>query len=239
MRHLRERYARLIGRFELMRELALILNQKRIRRGAIDFDMPEPLIEFDEFGEMAGVTRSPRNIAHRLIEEFMLSANEAVASHLEQAGNRIDLPHSRKARSEARDGVRRDRDAFRIFAGHRRGAGEEAFEPPMRRRDGKMVRNAKSCSPDDSLSISSRNYQKLIAQIEGKPEERILSYLMLRSLEAGALQRGKSRAFRAGRDQLHAFHLAHPPLSRPDRASALGRMRWTASAILMRPNAWS
>ena len=68
-----------------MRELALVLNQKRIRRGAIDFDMPEPLIEFDEFGEMAGVTRSPRNIAHRLIEEFMLSANEAVASHLEQA----------------------------------------------------------------------------------------------------------------------------------------------------------
>ena len=82
---LRERYARLIGRFELMRELALVLNQKRIRRGAIDFDMPEPLIEFDEFGEMAGVSRSPRNIAHRLIEEFMLSANEAVASHLEQA----------------------------------------------------------------------------------------------------------------------------------------------------------
>src|SRR6202023_555199 len=73
---LRERYARLIERFELMRELALVLNQKRIRRGAI---------EFDEFGEMAGVTRSPRNIAHRLIEEFMLSANEAVASHLEQA----------------------------------------------------------------------------------------------------------------------------------------------------------
>ena len=81
---LRERYERLVPRFELMQELALILNRKRIQRGAIDFDMPEPLIEFDEFGEMAGVMRSPRNIAHRLIEEFMLSANEAVASHLEQ-----------------------------------------------------------------------------------------------------------------------------------------------------------
>ena len=85
---LRERYARLVQRFELMQELALILNKKRVQRGAIDFDMPEPLIEFDEVGEMTGVKRSPRNIAHRLIEEFMLSANEAVASHLEQA----DIP---------------------------------------------------------------------------------------------------------------------------------------------------
>ena len=69
-----------------MRELALILNRKRVRRGSIDFDLPEPLLEFDEFGEMTGITRAPRNIAHRLIEEFMLAANEAVASHLEAAG---------------------------------------------------------------------------------------------------------------------------------------------------------
>ena len=76
---LRERYAPLVARFELMQELALILNRKRVRRGSIDFDLPEPLIEFDEFGEMIGVTRAPRNIAHRIIEEFMLAANEAVA----------------------------------------------------------------------------------------------------------------------------------------------------------------
>src|SRR5262249_61268769 len=78
--------ARLTHRFELMQELALILNRKRVRRGSIDFDLPEPLLEFDEFGEMTGVTRAPRNIAHRLIEEFMLAANEAVASHLESLG---------------------------------------------------------------------------------------------------------------------------------------------------------
>ena len=83
---LRERYAPLVERFELMRELALMLNRKRVRRGSIDFDLPEPLIEFDEWGEMTGVTRAPRNIAHRLIEEFMLAANEAVAAHLEHAG---------------------------------------------------------------------------------------------------------------------------------------------------------
>jgi ribonuclease R len=52
----------------------------------------------------------------------------------------------------------------------------------MRRRDGKLVRK-EIVLADDSVAISSRNYQKLIAQIEGKPEERILSYLMLRSLK--------------------------------------------------------
>ena len=85
------------ARFELMRELALILNRKRVRRGSIDFDLPEPLIEFDEFGAMTGVTRAPRNIAHRLIEEFMLAANEAVASHLEHALARLASTASTKS----------------------------------------------------------------------------------------------------------------------------------------------
>ena len=61
----------------------MILNRKRERRGSIDFDLPEPVIEFDELGLMKSITRSERNIAHRLIEEFMLSANECVAHYLE------------------------------------------------------------------------------------------------------------------------------------------------------------
>ena len=72
--------------FERMMDLARILNRKRDRRGSIDFDLPEPLIEFDEFGAMKSVTRAERNWAHRLIEEFMLSANECVASWLENLG---------------------------------------------------------------------------------------------------------------------------------------------------------
>jgi ribonuclease R len=179
---LRERYARLIERFELTRELALVLNQKRIRRGSIDFDMPEPLIQFDEFGEMAGVTRSPRNIAHRLIEEFMLAANEAVASHLEQAGiasiYRIHEKPDPKRVMEFEE--------IATHFGYSLGIGALPVKrfrtQPMRRRDGKMVRK-EIVIAEDSLAISSRNYQKLIAQIEGKPEERILSYLMLRSLK--------------------------------------------------------
>jgi ribonuclease R len=179
---LRERYGRLIERFELMRELALVLNQKRIRRGAIDFDMPEPLIEFDEFGEMAGVTRSPRNIAHRLIEEFMLSANEAVASHLEQA----EIASIFRIHEKPDPKRVLEFEEIATHFGYSLGIGAVPVKrfrtQPMRRRDGKMVRK-EIVIADDSILISSRNYQKLIAQIEGKPEERILTYLMLRSLK--------------------------------------------------------
>src|SRR6266498_3375510 len=90
---LRTRYQPLVERFHLMKELAEILNRKRVRRGSIDFDLPEPLIEFDEWGAMVGVKRAPRNMAHRIIEEFMLAANEAVASHLEELGPAIYRIH--------------------------------------------------------------------------------------------------------------------------------------------------
>ena len=112
----RERYAPLVPAFERMQELALILNRKRVRRGSIDFDLPEPLLEFDEFGEMTGVTRAPRNIAHRLIEEFMLAANEGRRVAPGSPGSPDHLPHPRAPRSQARAGVRRDRHAFRLFA---------------------------------------------------------------------------------------------------------------------------
>ena len=69
-----------------MRDLALILNARRERLGSIDFDLPEPVIEFDPTGQMMGMVRSERNIAHRLIEEFMLTANQAVARYLEGRG---------------------------------------------------------------------------------------------------------------------------------------------------------
>src|SRR6266849_3564807 len=79
----RERYAALASTFELMRDLAMILNRKREKRGSIDFALPEPVIEFDEHGLMRSITRSERNIAHRLIEELMLASNECVAHDLE------------------------------------------------------------------------------------------------------------------------------------------------------------
>lgn len=179
---LRERYKPLVGRFELMKELALVLNRKRIKRGSIDFDMPEPLIEFDEFGEMTGVKRSPRNIAHRLIEEFMLAANEAVAGHLESAGvpsmYRIhDKPDAKRVM---------EFEEVATHFGYSLGIGAIPVKrfgiTEKRGKDGRKVRKEVVIA-DENIAITSRNYQKLIRQIEGKPEERILSYLMLRSLK--------------------------------------------------------
>src|ERR1700730_10411117 len=80
------KYAHLTEDFLLMRDLAMILNARRARLGSIDFDLPEPVIEFDDAGKMTGIVRSERNIAHRLIEEFMLTANQAVARYLERRG---------------------------------------------------------------------------------------------------------------------------------------------------------
>ncbi len=176
---LRERYQPLVARFELMQELALVLNKKRVRRGSIDFDLPEPLIEFDELGAMKGVTRAPRNIANRLIEEFMLCANESVAAHLEKsAPASIYRIHEKPDPKRVMD--------FEEVAGHfgvSLGVGAievKRFAMTDKRRDGTKKQHAIVLA--ENSNITSRHYQKLVSKIEGKPEERILSFLMLRSL---------------------------------------------------------
>jgi ribonuclease R len=178
---LRQRYERLVPRFELMQEMALVLNRKRVKRGAIDFDMPEPLIEFDQFGEMVGVKRSPRNIAHRLIEEFMLAANEAVASHLEKA----DIPSLFRIHEQPDPKRVMEFEEVAAHFGYSLGIGAipvKRFAVKQRGRDGRITRQ-ELVLPAANLNLTSRNYQKLIAKIEGKAEERIVSYLMLRSLK--------------------------------------------------------
>ena len=178
---LRQRYARLVERFELMKELALKLNRKRVKRGSIDFDLPEPIIEFDPHGEMIGVSRSPRNIAHRLIEEFMLAANEAVASHLEQA----EVPSIYRIHEPPDPKRIMDFEEIASRFGYSLNAGPlpvKKFRSTDRRRDGRKV-TREVVLPDERISIPSRAYQKLTAKLEGKPEERILTYLILRSLK--------------------------------------------------------
>ena len=178
---LRERYRPLVARFELMQELALVLNRKRVRRGSIDFDLPEPLIEFDQFGAMTGVTRAPRNMAHRLIEEFMLAANEAVSGHLEE-----HLENSLYRIHEKPDPKRvLEFEEVAAHFGFSLGVGAipvKRFAFTDRHRDGTKKRREMTVTGAD-IDISSRHYQKLVAKVEGKPEERILSYLMLRSLK--------------------------------------------------------
>ena len=69
-------------------------------RGSIDFDLPEPVILFNPDGDMHAIVRSERGWSHRLIEEFMLSANECVATWIEAQRRAEYLPRSRDAGSE-------------------------------------------------------------------------------------------------------------------------------------------
>jgi ribonuclease R len=180
----RAEFSPLVGEFEKMLDLARILHRKRDRRGSIDFDLPEPLIEFDEFGAMKAVTRAERNWAHRLIEEFMLSANECVASWLENLG--VPSLYRIHEKPEPRRVVEFEEIAAAF--GYSLGVGSlpvRTFTMKSERREhrhggGRAPRNYEVAG---EIAITPRMYQKLTEKIAGKPEERILSYLMLRSLK--------------------------------------------------------
>ncbi len=208
---LRDRYGALVSRFELMRELAEILNRKRVRRGSIDFDLPEPLIEFDQWGAMTGVVRAPRNIAHRIIEEFMLSANEAVAAHLQASG----LPSIYRIHEQPDPKRVMEFEEVAAHFGYSLGVGAipvKKFAYVDKRRDGHKVR--RDIVLPGSVKISPRNYQKLVAKIEGKPEERILSYLMLRSLKQARYSTDNVGHFALAAD--HYTHFTSPIRRYPD-----------------------
>jgi ribonuclease R len=179
----RQKYASQIAHFERMRDLAMILSRKRKRRGSIDFDLPEAVIEFDDQGLMKSITRSERNIAHRLIEEFMLSANESVAHYLEN--KRIASLYRIHEKPDAKRVY--DFEVIAATFGYSLGVGAlpiQRVQLKADRRDargtGKRVREIEV---PKEVHITPRMYQKLTEKIAGKPEERILSFLMLRSLK--------------------------------------------------------
>jgi len=179
---LRRRFSALTAGFDLMYELAQILNRKRVKRGSIDFDLPEPVIEFDDFGLMKSIAPSERNWAHRLIEEFMLAANETVAAHLEQRAASLYRIHEKP-------------DPKRIYEfesiaasfGYSLGVGALPIKRVQTRADKRSHygsgRRPPTVELPEDVHVTPRMYQKLVQKITGKPEERILSYLMLRSLK--------------------------------------------------------
>jgi ribonuclease R len=179
---LRREHAKLVENIELMRELAELLNRKRVRRGSIDFDLPEPVIDFDEQGLMQGVTRSERKFAHRLIEEFMLSANESVASYLE--GHRVASLYRIHEKPSAKKIY--DFELLAASFGYSLGVGALPIKRVELRGDRRHYqgsgRKPQAVELPEDVHITPRMYQKLTQKIAGKPEERILSYLMLRSL---------------------------------------------------------
>jgi ribonuclease R len=186
---LRVEFAPLVGEFEKMKRLAQVLYAKREQRGSIDFDLPEPIIEFDEWGAMKSVTRSTRNWAHRLIEEFMLAANESVASWLEPLSPSLYRIHEKPDPRR----ILEFEDTAATF-GYSLGIGNlpvKRFAMKNDRRDaqrsndrgGKRSTNTRAIEIPEDIPVTPRMYQKLALKIAGKPEERILSYLMLRSLK--------------------------------------------------------
>jgi ribonuclease R len=148
---LERRYAGIVPQIRTIARLAEIVQKRRQQRGAIDFDLPEPILTYDEFGEVSGITKSIRLFSHRIVEEFMILANEVVGRHLEEN----EVPSLYRVHEEP--------DPMKVenFAEIVSGFGLK-FEP-------------KKAAPIE--------FQKFISSIEGRPEERMLSYLMLRSFK--------------------------------------------------------
>jgi ribonuclease R len=150
---LMEQYAPLVPMFEQMRELFQILNDARRRRGSIDFDLNEAEVIIDAGGVVEAIIALQRNVAHRLIEEFMLLANETVATYLEAQ------------RAPALYRIHEEPDILKVAKfeefisgfGYSLGAPVNALRP--------------------------KHFQKLLEKIHGKPEEKPIAFLMLRSMQ--------------------------------------------------------
>lgn len=146
-------YRELVPMFELMGELFKVLNTRRYQRGSVDFDLPEALVVLNEDGFISNIVASERNIAHRLIEEFMLLANETVAAHLENAG----MPSLYRIHEPPDPMKVLQFDEFVTAFGFSLGAGERNVTP--------------------------KHFQKLVEQIRGNPAERPIAFLMLRTMQ--------------------------------------------------------
>jgi ribonuclease R len=220
-------YAALAHHFRDMKELALLLNARRNEHGSIDFDLPEPVIEFDEQQRMINITRSERNIAHRLIEEFMLAANRAVAGYLINRG--IPALHRVHEKPDARK-VLEFEELARAF-GYSLGV-ENLYQREVAVRHGRVPLPAKAGRPDsygkgrergmrvalpgaaEDLQITPQHYQRLVRKVAGKPEERIISYLMLRSLKQARYAADPLGHFALGFDEY--THFTSPIRRYPD-----------------------
>jgi ribonuclease R len=220
------RFAPLVHHFQDMKTLALLLNARRNERGSIDFDLPEPVIEFDDEQRMVNITRSERNIAHRLIEEFMLAANRAVAGYLLRRG--LATLHRVHEKPDAKK-VLEFEDTAQAF-GYTLGVAD-LHQREVAVRHGRMPAPAKKGRPDSyghgrergmriqlpgnqEISITPPHYQRLLRKLAGKPEERIVSYLMLRSLKQARYAADPLGHFALGFDEY--VHFTSPIRRYPD-----------------------
>jgi len=146
-------YLTLVPTFRLMHELFEILNGRRRRRGSIDFDLPEAEVLMDESGAIADIVAAQRNVAHRIIEEFMLLANETVADYLDAEGG----PGLYRVHEEPDPMKVAQFEEFIAGFGLSLGAPLNALRP--------------------------RHFQKLVERIQGTPVEKPVAFLMLKTMQ--------------------------------------------------------
>ncbi len=162
-----EPYASLRPQLQLAAELAERLRRRRMARGSLDFDLPEPQIVLDLQGRPTDILKEERTVAHRLVEECMLTANETVAQHL--TGLQVPM-------------------LYRIH------------EPPDPHKLETFSLFAHSVGFALMHTKSSTSLQALIDAVRGRPEERLLNHLLLRSMKQA----------RYGPEPLGHFGLASP-----------------------------
>lgn len=148
-----ERYHDLIPMFELMKELSHILRERRHRRGAIDFDFPEAKIILNESGEPVDIKAYDRNVATKIIEDFMLVANETVAEDYFWQ----ELPFVYRTHETPDDEKIHTLATFINNFGYSMHIGSNEIRP--------------------------KEVQKLLGKVEGTPEEALISRLALRSMK--------------------------------------------------------
>ena len=146
-------YEALVPMFELMRELAGILRAKRKKRGSIDFDFPESRIILDRQGHPLEIKPYERNVATKIIEDFMLIANETVAEHFHW----MELPF--------------------VYRTH------DNPDPEKISKLGTFIRNFGYSIKSRQEEIHPKELQKLLAKIEDTPEEALIARLTLRSMK--------------------------------------------------------
>lgn len=148
-----ERYGDLVEDFRLMRELALKLRNRRMRRGAVDFDFVESKVIVDENGKPVDIVKRERSIAEQIIEEFMLAANETVAEHFHW----MKVPFIYRIHEDPDQEKLQNFMAFAAnFGYHVKGRGN---------------------------AIHPRALQSLLDDIQGTKEQTVLSTMMLRSMK--------------------------------------------------------
>ncbi len=152
------RYRTLVDEFQTMEELALLLYERRRVRGNLDFDLPEAEIILDVQGLPENIIRAERNIAHRMIEEFMIAANEAVARHLTEK----DFPTLYRVHESP------DQDSL------------EALAPFLLSLGYRLPQKKENIAPLD--------IQRLLEAARGKPEERVVNRVLLRSMKQAIYQ---------------------------------------------------